>query len=150
MTRLTIHVPGRPIGQGNIRHLGKGRPAIHQNAKTLLPWRADIADAAAKAMADAGFTEPFDGPLMLDPIVFLMPRGKTVRRAQPTVPPDLDHLLRALGDALTRAGAIADDARIVRIRDLQKSYEHPGCGPGVFFTLTTAEEPPSCPTCPAR
>lgn len=139
MTRpLTVTVPGTPIGQGNIRHLGKGRPAVHQNAKTLKPWRKAIVDATQQAMSDRGLTKPLDGPLHLL-AVFTMPRGKTVKRAEPTVPPDLDHLLRALGDALKDAQAITDDARIVAAT-IRKRYETPTDLPGVSFFVQPTEE----------
>src|SRR4051794_32328018 len=105
MTRLTVHVPGTPIGQGAVSGGGariskRGRQYhqshYHTNRKLLLPWREDISDATKKAMAAAGQLEPLDGPLMLEQVVFLMPRGKTVRRPEHTIAPDLDHLLRAL------------------------------------------------------
>lgn len=130
---LTVTVLGDPVGQGNIRHLGAGRPAIHQNAKRLKPWRAAIVEATGKAMAEIGQTEPLDGPLHLE-ARFLMPRGKTVKRELPTVPPDIDHLLRALGDALTTARAIADDARIVSL-SVTERYATGPLDPGVEFTV---------------
>jgi hypothetical protein len=49
---LTLNVLGDPVGQGNIRHLGAGRPAVHQNAKTLLPWRAQIQRDAEEQIRD--------------------------------------------------------------------------------------------------
>lgn len=133
---LHVRVHGDPVGQGNLRHLGAGRPAVHQNRKTLIPWRERIIAATRAAMPGWGVRQPLDGPLSLS-AVFWMPRGKTVKRDEPTVPPDLDHLLRALGDSLKFAGAIADDARITRLRDVSKRYaddEHP---PGVAFYLET-------------
>jgi Holliday junction resolvase RusA-like endonuclease len=133
---LHVRVYGKPIGQGNLTHFGKGRPTIHQNQAVLLPWRAEIIRAVQAAMPGWGISAPLDGPLALS-AVFWMPRGKTVRRGEPTVPPDTDHLLRALGDALTQAGAIADDARITCFRYVAKRYadvEHP---PGVAFYLET-------------
>jgi hypothetical protein len=40
---LTVVVPGLPVPQGAIRSLGTGRPSVHANAKSLLPWREQIA-----------------------------------------------------------------------------------------------------------
>lgn len=133
---LHVRVHGDPVGQGNLRHLGAGRPAVHQNRKTLLPWRARIEAAARLAMPRWGVTAPLDGALSLS-AVFWMPRGKTVKRDEPTVPPDLDHLLRALGDALTKSGAIADDARITSFGRVSKRYADADHPPGVSFYLET-------------
>lgn len=133
---LHVRVHGKPIGQGNLRHLGKGRPTIHQNQDILLPWRRAIAAATVQAMGTFGVTAPLDGPLSLS-AVFWMPRGKTVRRDEPTVPPDLDHLLRALGDSLKLAGAIADDARITSFGRVSKRYADADHPPGVGFYLET-------------
>ena len=45
-------------------------------------------------------------------MIFYLPRGKTVIRAEPTTRPDLSKLVRAVEDALT--GVIyADDAQVV-------------------------------------
>jgi Holliday junction resolvase RusA-like endonuclease len=46
---------------------------------------------------------------------FYMPKPKTVTRLLPSVSPDLDKLIRAVGDALTDSGIVTDDSRIVRI-----------------------------------
>jgi Holliday junction resolvase RusA-like endonuclease len=133
---LHVRVYGKPIGQGNLTHFGKGRPTIHQNQSVLLPWRAEMIRATQAAMPGWGVTAPLDGPLALS-AVFWMPRGKTVRRPEVTVPPDTDHLLRALGDALTKAGAIADDARITLLRNVAKRYADADHPPGVAFYLET-------------
>lgn len=141
---LRVTVLGDPVGQGAVRGGGtdreagtgkvvRRRPAYHANGKLLRPWRALVIEATEKAMAAAGQTEPLDGPLHLD-ARFLMPRGKTVTRELPSVTPDLDHLLRALGDSLTKAGAIADDARIVSAR-VSKQYAGGPLDPGVVFTV---------------
>lgn len=142
---LHVRVYGEPAGQGRIsgggmRQTKNGRmyaqPSYHSNREKLDPWRAAIIDAARAAMPGWGVTAPLDGALSLS-AVFWMPRGKTVRREEPTVTPDLDHLLRALGDSLTKAGAIADDARITSLGRVSKRYadgEHPA---GVAFYLET-------------
>jgi hypothetical protein len=57
---LSFIAHGNPIGQGNIRHLGAGRPAVHQNAKTLLPWRDTIRHAAIAAIGDREGDQPDD------------------------------------------------------------------------------------------
>lgn len=66
-----------------------------------------------------------DGPLSLD-VVFRAPmpasRSKAIRAAgrwwKPTAP-DLDKLVRSVGDSLTASGLIKDDARIVALRAMK-------------------------------
>ena len=130
--RVIVRVTGEPIGQGNIRHLGKGRPAVHQNAKRLKPWREAITAQTRAQMAEQKIA-PFDGPVNLF-AVFWMPRGKTVKREQHTVRPDIDHLGRALCDAITASGAVRDDSQIITMT-LHKAYETPEKPPGVGFFL---------------
>jgi Holliday junction resolvase RusA-like endonuclease len=139
---LRVRVDGHPQGQGRIsggglRQSKAGKlfhqPSYHSNRAKLDPWRAAIVEATGKAMVDQHVPDPLDGPLYLQ-AEFHMPRGKTVKRLWPTTTPDLDHLLRALGDALTKAGAVTDDARIVTVQ-ITKRYADGPLDPGVTFTL---------------
>lgn len=61
---------------------------------------------------------------------FLLPKPKSVTRAQPNVKPDIDKLCRSTLDALTVGKAIDDDARIIQLT-ASKTYaagsEQPGC-----------------------
>jgi crossover junction endodeoxyribonuclease RusA len=132
---LTVTVPGVPVGQGRLSHVGNGR-VVHSNAKTLLPWREAVAWHVRQEMAAAGVTEPLEGPLTLT-ASFVLPRPKSAPKSRwaPDKKPDLSHLLRALEDAVTQSGLIVDDAQFVD--------EHPvkvyGPLPGVTFTITPAE-----------
>ena len=56
--------------------------------------------------------EPLDLPLEVT-AVFYLPRPKRPKFWAPATTPDCDKLQRALGDALTSAGVIKDDSRIV-------------------------------------
>lgn len=147
---IHVRVHGEPAGQGQVSgggmRQGKGgrlyhQPGYHTNRAKLDPWRAAIADAAQAAMPAWGITAPLDGALSLS-AVFWLTRKPSVRREEPTVAPDLDHLLRALGDALTKAGAIADDARITRFGTIAKRYADADHPPGVAFYLET--DPGGC------
>lgn len=144
---LDFIVRGLPVGQGNIRHLGAGRPAVHQNAKTLKPWREAIRSTAAEMMLGR---PPVDGPVILD-AVFTFPRpashyrtGRNAHLLRPSAPrfpagrPDLSHLVRAVEDSLT-AMAFVDDARIVDYGRVGKRYPLEGVDalpfPGVLIRL---------------
>jgi Holliday junction resolvase RusA-like endonuclease len=123
MTPLAFTVHGTPVPQGSMRTLGKGRPTIADNRGKLEPWRAAVASAAAEATNGAG---PLTGAVRLD-VTFVFPRpkahyrtGKYAGQLKSSAPnrcatkPDVDKLLRAIGDALTGI-AFVDDAQIVEI-----------------------------------
>jgi Holliday junction resolvase RusA-like endonuclease len=113
---LRFFVPGVPAPQGSkIYGVTKaGRPYGYEQSKGLPVWR-DTVTAAARAMMRETPEWPakFDGPVGLE-IVFYFPELKTSRYWKTTAP-DLDKLVRAIGDALTKAGVFKDDARIVRL-----------------------------------
>jgi len=58
-------------------------------------------------------------------IVFVFQKPKTVTRSEPTVPPDLDKLIRAVLDGLT-AIAYKDDAQVTEIRAVKIYGDRPG------------------------
>lgn len=113
---VTFEVIGLPAPQGSKTRMPSG-VMVEANKRTK-PWRDSVA-AAAREQADvAGM---LDGPLVLQ-VCFRFPmpasRPKAVRargEAWKKSTPDLDKLVRAVGDALTQSGLIADDARIVRV-----------------------------------
>jgi len=122
---LVCTILGTPQQQGSKRSLGPGRPSIEDNPK-LRPWRADaIAALEAAARTQRGTVTPILDPVHVDvSFVYARPKGhyRTGRNAamlRDSAPlfkasaPDLDKLQRALGDALTQAGIVRDDALIV-------------------------------------
>lgn len=138
MSVLAVSVLGVPVPQGNVRHFGKGRPAVHQNAKTLHPWRQSVAWQVREAMADAGLTEPLEGPLVLT-ATFTLPRPKSAPKSRwaPDRRPDLSHYVRALEDAIVMGGAVIDDSQFVK-EITSKAYPEGGNLPGVTFTVAPA------------
>jgi len=64
-----------------------------------------------------------------------MPRGKTVKREMPTVPPDLDKLIRAINDSATDAGIIEDDSQVIEIV-AYKFYEAENLPIGALITYS--------------
>ena len=121
---LRVFVPGEPVPQGSMRHVGGGR-VIHSNARRLVPWRNAIADA----VKEQGL--PWPAPLDEGVSVILrfrLQRPKSVslrKRRFPIVYPDIDKLARAVLDALTFAGVWTDDARVV-ILSTEKLYNDAG------------------------
>lgn len=129
MIELIVH--GIPVPQGSKVRTRWGLREDNPNTK---PWRATVAaEAAAISVGKPLLT----GPLHLE-AVFTFPRPKghfgTGRNAgvlKPSaktyveVTPDLDKLLRAVGDALSGV-AIRDDAQIVSV-SARKVYGEPAC-----------------------
>lgn len=102
---------GTPRPQGSKRHIGNGRMV---EASDVKPWRKAIAHAVFTAFTATGDERPFTEPVEVW-ATFFLPRPKSVKRLLPSVPPDLDKLCRALGDALSiDCQALADDSLIVK------------------------------------
>lgn len=125
MTEL-LHaiIPGTPQQQGSKRTFKTGH-VVEDNPR-LKPWRADamIYLRHAAEAYDAA-TTPITGAVHVWAL-FCYGRpashfgtGRNRNRLKPSAPhwkqtpPDLDKLERALGDALTQAGILRDDALIV-------------------------------------
>ena len=122
MTTIRFFVPGTPVPQGSMRHVGHGR-VVHSNAAALLPWRDSVRAAAAAAM---GGRELWIGPVsMLLRFEFPRPKshlgtGRNAGALRAGAPwfhmqtPDIDKLQRAVLDALT--GVVwRDDSQVFRV-----------------------------------
>ncbi len=70
---------------------------------------------------------------------FLLPKPKSVSRAQPNVKPDIDKLCRSTLDALTVGKAIDDDARILQLT-ASKTYTGSNEQPGCYITVNKLNE----------
>lgn len=115
---ITLDVFGDPAPQGSKRVFnGRVVEAAGQKLKT---WRKAIA-AACEPYKDQNIIL---GPVRLE-VEFYLPRPKSVsqkKRALPIVPPDLDKLLRAVGDGIGQSEMIwGDDSQIVEMFG-SKSY----------------------------
>jgi len=114
-----------PRPQGSKKYVGTRRTAAGNNIPLIIEaspglpvWRKAVADAVAQAMQDSGDLSKFDGPVKVE-AVFYLTRKRTVTRALPTVPPDVDKLARSLLDSLK--GVWVDDAQVVRL-EVSKKY----------------------------
>jgi crossover junction endodeoxyribonuclease RusA len=116
MFELTIDVSGDPASQGS-HSVINGR-IVQVNSTKHKRWRNAVVFAALD-LIDEDWT-PIDQPVELS-VIFYLPRPKTTTRELPAVVPDLDKLVRAVGDSLTTAGIVSDDSRIVTIH-AQKLY----------------------------
>lgn len=137
-TELVVRAFGTPTPQGShvARRVGARLFVVPVNEKPLKAWRAALKAAAESAMTAVGWLT-LGGPVEVQ-AVFLLARPPSVRRLLPTVPPDLDKLLRSL-DAFTDAGVWSDDARVVRIV-AEKRYCAGGQKPGARITVRPVDE----------
>ena len=124
---LRVTVPGAAVPQGSMRLVQGGRRMIHSNP-SLAAWRATVAAhviaAIVRTERQVGTCFPLTGPVNLV-CVFTFERPKSHYRSgryaamlKDRAPvymqtgPDLDKLVRAIGDALVSACAIVDDKQL--------------------------------------
>jgi Holliday junction resolvase RusA-like endonuclease len=110
MAEVSLSVTGDPASQGS--HAIMNGRIVQVNSSKHKAWRkAIVQEAIATLPSD---WQPIDEPCELI-VNFYLPKPKTVDRQLPSVSPDLDKLIRAVGDSLTDSGVVIDDSRIVRI-----------------------------------
>jgi Holliday junction resolvase RusA-like endonuclease len=128
---IQVFVPGVAQPQGSKNAYLRGKRCVLVEANKNLPvWRASVIDHLERANAGC---EPMKGAISMT-VIFFMPKPKSVTRALPSVKPDLDKLIRAIGDAATQSGVIDDDSQICEIV-AHKVYEAEGLPRGVLITL---------------
>ena len=117
---VAFTVPGDPVGKGRPRASTiNGRPRLYTPAATVA-YEHLVALAAQQAMAGA---PPWDGPVRMElGIIHSVPASWSKRKQaaallgtpRPTVKPDLDNVVKAIGDACN--GILwRDDAQIVEL-----------------------------------
>lgn len=139
MTALSVFVAGKPAPQGSkrgIQHKTTGKVVLIESSKAVKPWREDVRAALLDEHGQPHVR--IEGAVVVH-LAFVMPRPvSTPKRSTPPAmrKPDLDKLIRAVLDAITSAGAIEDDARIVRIV-ADKRLAEPGEATGCRISLAS-------------
>jgi Holliday junction resolvase RusA-like endonuclease len=109
---LSTFVYGTPKPKGSKTYKGRrgNGSAILVESADVAPWATEV----TRVVREAGVT--FAGPVSVD-LRFCLRRPQRARIDAPADrKPDVDKLARAVLDALTEAGAIEDDARVVELR----------------------------------
>ena len=117
---LACTIPGTPQQQGSKTRNAYG--TMYEANRNLKPWRAHAITQLRAAWAGEPITH---GVHVTARFVYARPKShyRTGRNSHllrddapafKTSAPDLDHLQRALGDALTQAGVLRDDALIAQ------------------------------------
>lgn len=130
MAEVSLSVIGDPASQGS--HAIMNGRIVQVNSKKHKAWRNAITQQALATLPPNWV--PIDEPCELI-VNFYMPKPASVKRSLPTVSPDLDKLIRAVGDSLTDSGVVVDDSRIVRI-SARKLYAI-GIEPGATIEVKT-------------
>jgi crossover junction endodeoxyribonuclease RusA len=133
MFDLTIDVSGDPASQGS-HSVINGR-IVQVNSAKNKRWRNAVAFAALDLVGPD--FELIDEPVELS-VIFYLPRPKTATREFPAVMPDLDKLIRSVGDSLSGT-VIRDDSRIIAIH-AQKLYAD-SRGVGAVIRVNTLPKP---------
>lgn len=139
---LHFAVAGVPRPQGSARaYVVAGRAVVTSDNRRLADWRTALAWEARAAWAGRA---ALTGPVRVS-LEFRLPRpkghggaGGSLRPGaplRPTTRPDLDKLARAVLDALTEAGVVADDALVTDLA-AAKAYADGPLGAGVAVTVT--------------
>lgn len=144
MNADAVFVPGKPAPQGSkmARPIYKGRgeakeftgkvAQVESSKPGLEAWRADV--RAAFVVDGQPRIRFAKGEPVSMRLTFVMPRPVGMSKRKPTPPhtkrPDVDKLLRAVLDALTSAGVLADDCQVVEqyaVKRTAELDETPGC-----------------------
>lgn len=136
MPSLSFFAAGVPVPQGS-KIPGKrknGSLFVREGSKGHKVWRQAVTEAAeAACLASDEWDSGYDGPVILGPVTFVFPPIKAVRHWKSTAP-DLDKLLRSIGDSMTDAKVYVDDSRIVCYDSVSKIHGTPS---GVYITVST-------------
>lgn len=137
---LEFTVLGTPAPQGSKRPFTNRRTGkaqlVESSSKDLRPWR----EAVAWAAMEAGNGAVFDGPLELT-IEFRLKRPAIAKhKVFSAKRPDLDKLIRAVSDALTDSGVIADDARVAVIHATKRYALSNNAWTGAVIRIATLED----------
>ena len=135
ISNFSFDVPGEPVGQGSMKHIGNGR-MIASNDKKLKVWREAVVDAVHLKFLQIEEKPFYDSAIKVD-MRFCVTRPKTVKREYPITPYDCDKLIRAVGDSLTMSGVISDDAIITDITATKRYGD--GCPYGAHITISVIE-----------
>ncbi len=115
---IDFTVQGKPEPAGSKKaYPVAGRCVVVDANPKAKSWQAEVRWQATEVFSymvggQPAIAPPLEGPLHVE-FIFGMPRGKTVKREEPSVRPDLTKLIRAVEDACT--GIVwKDDAQIVR------------------------------------
>jgi crossover junction endodeoxyribonuclease RusA len=112
---VTVYGEPAPQGSKSFKGMRGGKAILAESSPKVKPWRIGVEWAAKEAIGDRQ-TPIFDCPVEVwICFYFYKPSSSPKRRQYPDTKPDIDKLLRSTFDALTNAGVLRDDSRVVRV-----------------------------------
>lgn len=106
---VVIEVEHLAAPQGS--HFSPAKGVVRESNPRTELYRQAVADACEDRLE-----EPLDGPLEVEILFRMMPAPKSdPRRPYPHYPPDLDKLVRATFDGITRGQLWVDDGRACKV-----------------------------------
>lgn len=112
-----LFVSGKPAPQGSKNAFVIGKRAVMVEASKHLPaWRNDVVLAVKQLFYQTEDVTKFVQPVKVRMTFFLERPKQPKWKVYPAGKPDLDHYIRAVGDALTIGGLLQDDSLIVKIQ----------------------------------
>lgn len=142
MKKLQFRAQGLPVPVGSFIPMKRKDGSLYvlrQNSAAAKKWKRAVLAAAMDAIALNNWPKQSESANYTISLSFLLPKPKSVKRAQPTVKPDIDKLCRGTLDALTQAGAIDDDARVCQLIAC-KTYASVGEQPGAHIAIINNSE----------
>lgn len=123
---LDINVRGRPAPQGSKR-LGESGQLL-EVSPYLRPWRSVLKRAVRQRFHDLGITmdDLRERPVFVGPVAFGCTFWMATTGQRIDGPPDLDKLVRAVWDELTKNRVWEDDARVTEVLWLAKRFAGTG------------------------
>ena len=132
--KIRFTIEGKPQQQGSkSAYLQAGRIKLVEANKNLMPWRAAGIPVAQQAAIAQDWVFPEAQVPVMAKMLFVFEKPKSVKRDQMSVKPDLDHLIRSVGDLLTQAGLIVDDSQIVEIAARKEYGDNPRTEVTLFY-----------------
>jgi Holliday junction resolvase RusA-like endonuclease len=130
-------INGEAIPQGSkTATVIKGRAVMFDSNKKLKAWRATTTNQVMQQAKELNFT-PFKQYEPVRAIIIIyFKKPKTVKRAEPTVKPDVDKLLRSLFDSMTAAKIWYDDSQVISVT-VSKHYCYENDTPKIYINLHT-------------
>lgn len=118
---LSFFVPGVPISQGSgmARRSRRGKLSVQMVTPKLEAWRTSIGMEAKRARAKLDYAKEWigcDDPVEMRCEFYFEPIASHPFRDWRQTKPDLDKLVRAVGDALEISGVLKNDSRIVSLQ----------------------------------
>lgn len=111
MIRHFVVITGQPVAKGRPRFCRNGHVHAHQAS---MRWE----DSAAVQLRAAIGPQMYNQPLKLEVTAYFQRPQRLMRKSSPqnrihhTAKPDADNILKAVGDALVKAGVVRDDSCI--------------------------------------